>query len=524
MNEKFAQYRARISQYWNEMGKKQKLWLGATVAVLLLSIILLTYLFSRTDYELAFRDLDSTDAAAVMEYLDSSKIDYQLADGGKSILVPTADASKVKVEASSQGLVQNGSIGFEAFNQGSSMFGSTDREFDVKYRNALNGEIQQLLNGMQGVQKSNVLINLPQESVFLSTDDKEQASASIMITFRPGYRPAQKEVDGYYNLVKTAVPNMAVDNITISSPEGELTASTEVGGSGVGNATAIETHYQVQRKYESDLKRNIQQFLSPIVGADNLVVNVQSAINFDKKSSEEKLVKPLDNNNNNGIIISRQDDSKTATGGDSGSGGIAGTGETDVPGYQATNSSSGSTSEDTSSTINYDVNRINNQIESGPYLIKDLSISVGVEKSKLNDEAKKDINTFLTSLVRSQLIESGQDINDDAIIGKKVSIIAQSFVEGAGSTSTSGISLGWAIGLGLAALALIAGLGIAVVRRRNKAALAAAEESLPGKVEYPTIDLESVQNDSQVRKQLETLAKRKPEEFVNLLRTWLVDE
>ena len=129
-----------------------------------------------------------------------------------------------------------------------------------------------------------------------------------------------------------------------------------------------------------------------------------------------------------------------------------------------------STSEDTSSTINYDVNRINNQIESGPYLIKDLSISVGVEKSKLNDEAKKDINTFLTSLVRSQLIESGQDVNDDAIIGKKVSIIAQSFVEGAGSTSTSGISLGWAIGLGLAALALIAGLGIAVVRRRNKAA------------------------------------------------------
>ena len=62
-----------------------------------------------------------------------------------------------------------------------------------------------------------------------------------MITFRPGYRPVQKEVDGYYNLVKTAVPNIAVDDITISSPEGELTASTEVGGAAVGNATAIET-------------------------------------------------------------------------------------------------------------------------------------------------------------------------------------------------------------------------------------------------------------------------------------------
>ena len=45
-----------------------------------------------------------------------------------------------------------------------------------------------------------------------------------------------------------------------------------------------------------------------------------------------------------------------------------------------------------------------------------------------------------------------------------------------------------------------------------------------GKAELPTIDIENVTNDNQVRKQLETLAKKRPEDFVNLLRTWLVDE
>ena len=44
------------------------------------------------------------------------------------------------------------------------------------------------------------------------------------------------------------------------------------------------------------------------------------------------------------------------------------------------------------------------------------------------------------------------------------------------------------------------------------------------KAELPTIDIENVTNDNQVRKQLETLAKKRPEDFVNLLRTWLVDE
>jgi flagellar M-ring protein FliF len=121
------------------------------------------------------------------------------------------------------------------------------------------------------------------------------------------------------------------------------------------------------------------------------------------------------------------------------------------------------------------------------------------------------------------LVESGQDVNNDALMGKKVSILAQTFTDGSGASSSSGLSTGWLVGIGLAALALIGGLGFMVVRRRRQEAVQ-EEVVVPGKVEYPTIDLDAVNNESQVRKQLETLAKRKPEEFVNLLRTWLVDE
>jgi len=519
VNEKLGQFRAKLAGYWSGTGSKQKIWLGATAGVLLLTVILLTVLFSRTEYELAFRDLDSTDAAAVMNYLDSNNIPYKLSGGGTSISVPAASTAKVKVEAGAQGLVQNGSIGFEAFNNNSSMFGATDREFDVKFRNALNGEIQHLLNDMQGVQKSRVLVTLPQESVFLTSEERDQASASVTMTFKPGYRPTQKEIDGYYNLVKAAVPKLESSNIVISSTEGEMTFSGEVGG--LNGSSTLESHFQVQRKYENDMKRNVQQFLSRIVGMDNLVVSVSSAINFDQKVTDEQLVKPLDDNNNNGIIISEQTDSKTATGASGEAGGVAGMGETDVPGYQG---SEGSTNtEQNTRTTNYDVNRIKNQIQSGPYIIKDLSISVAIEKSKLTDEAAADINGFLVNLVRSQLVESGQDVNDDALIAKKVSLIGQTFSEGGSEAASSGLSTAWIIAIGLAALALIGGIGFVVMRRRKQADME-DDLSMPGNVEYPTIDLESVNNESQVRKQLETLAKRKPDEFVNLLRTWLVDE
>ncbi|TYP77658.1 flagellar basal-body MS-ring/collar protein FliF [Paenibacillus methanolicus] len=524
MNETFNQYKAKVAQLWTGMGKKQKVMLGATAGVLIITVVLLTMVFSKTEYELAFQDLDSTDAAAVMSYLDSNSIPYELANSGRNILVPAANAEKVKVEAGSQGLVQNGSIGFESFASGSTPFGSTDREFDVKYRSALNGEIQRLLNGMNGVQKSNVLITLPEESAFLSTEDAEPASASIMITFKPGYRPTQKEVDGYYNLVKTSVPKLAIENITISSAEGELTASNT---GGADSSTTVESHFQIQKKYESEVKRSIQQTLGPIVGLDNMVVNVSSSFNFDKKKTDEQLVKPLENNNNNGIIVSEATNSSSSTG-TSGSGGVAGTGSTDVPGYQATTGGDSSSSEENSRTTNYEFNRINNQIESAPYVIKDLSISVAVDKSKLSEDAKTYVNDFLSSLVRAQLRESGQNVDDDAIIGKKISISGLTFLASDDASETSGISMTMAIGIGAAALVIIGALGFMLVKRRRKQAaeqrMLAEEVITPHKIDFATVDLEMAGNDNQMRKQLETLAKNKPEEFVNLLRTWLADE
>ncbi|WP_028611041.1 flagellar basal-body MS-ring/collar protein FliF [Paenibacillus harenae] len=523
MSEKFAQYRERLASFWSQMGRKQKIWLGASIAGLLLAVILLTIVFTRTEYEIAFQNLDTTDAAAIMNYLDGSGIPYELSNNGKSISVPSAVASRIKVDVGSQGLVQNGSIGFEAFNSSSSTFGTTENEFNVKYLNALNGEVQQLLNAMQGVDSSKVLINLPEESVFLSPEDAQTASASIMIQFTAGYRPSQKEIDGYYNLVKTAVPKLAVQDITISSPQGELMFS-ETDGAAIGSTDAVEAQFQIQRKYEAELKKNIQQFLGTIVGPENLVVQVSSTMNFDKKQTEEMLVKPLEDNNNNGIIISEQINNSASTGTSGLAGGVAGTGETDVPGYESA-AQGGNSSESNEQIRNYEVNRINNSIISGPFVLKDLTISIGIEQSELSDEASRTaVMTYLTSLVRAQLADSGQNVNDDTLMGKKVALIAREFSGSASSDQPAGLSMPWIIGIGAAALAVIGGLVIMLVRKRKKAEDEEMELAQPAKVEFPSIDLESISNDSQARKNLETLAKRKPDEFVNLLRTWLVDE
>jgi flagellar M-ring protein FliF len=498
--------------------------IGASVIILILVLVLLTYYFSRTEYELAFKNLNATDAAAVIQYLESNAIPYQLSNDGKSIGVPAALAAKVKIDAGSQGLVQNGSLGFGAFSKKSSAFGMTDNEFKVQYKDALNGEVQQLLNRMNGVVSSDVLIHIPDESVFLR-QDQEQASASIVLEFAPGYRPTQEAIDGYFNLVKTAVPNLSIDNITISSQDGELMPSGRIGSA--NSSTIAEQQFAIQKQFEDKIRREVLQFLESIVGQDRVTVNVISSINFDQKRQNEQLVTPVKEADEEGIEISLEEIQKTYSGGAEQVGGVVGTGETDIPNYPAATDSGRTESEEITRRVNYEVNRISREIVSSPYSLKDLTINVGVEPpnadpDSLTPETLDAIRNILVNIVRASLADSGTVFEEEEL-SKKVFVMTRPFSGTVTETEQAKLIDPWWIGGAIAALALAGGVGYAVYRRRTRR-LEEDEPIAEPLTEVPVLDLDQVGQENQVRKQLETLARKKPEEFVNLLRTWLVDE
>ncbi|MGG6313552.1 flagellar basal-body MS-ring/collar protein FliF [Paenibacillus macerans] len=528
MNERITQYRDRLSGYWNQFSKKQKTLLISTIAFILLAMILLTIQFSKTEYEVAFTGLDSTDAAGIINYLESGSIPYKLGPDGTTISVPSKEAARVKVDVGSQGIVQNGSIGWEAFSESSSLIGMTDNEFNVKYKSALNGEVEQLLKRMQGVSDAKVLINLPAENVFASPEEQEKATASIVISFKPGYRPNQEAVDGYFNLVKTSVPNLPVENISLSSSDDTVLLPTGQGGNSGSLTSAVQENMALQKKFESDVRQSVKQFLSKLTGPDKIEVLVASKLNFDQVSQKDNLVTPVDTENMKGIEISAQKVQKSYTGAASPDSGVPGTGEEDVVNYPSAESSGGSSSEETSSTINYEVNRITKDIVASPYVIKDLTINVAVEppagQEALDENTRSAIENILTNIVGSYLADSGTAYTDEDL-QRKVSVLSQPFHSDEKTATGLSLSSPWVWGVGAAALLALAGLGIVLFRRSRKQAEQDEEEiALPLAPEFPSINLDTVTNENQVRKQLETLAKKKPDEFVNLLRTWLADE
>ncbi|GIQ68647.1 flagellar M-ring protein [Xylanibacillus composti] len=534
MNEALSRYRDKTKQFWNRMDIKQKVLSVSIVVLTVLVIALVIFNFSKTEYSWAFRDLDATDMAAVKDYLESTGIPYKFGPDGSSIAVPTTEVTRVKVEAASQDLVQNGSQGFGIFKDNISSFGMTDNQFAVLKDDALAGEIQKQINTKEGVVSSKVLLAMPESSVFISDNREDKASASVSINFRPGYRASQEYIDSLYNIVRLSVGSelLPIENITITDQKGELLPSSKLNG-GIGNtANVVLQQMQIKKEYEEDIRRNIESFLGTILGSEKVVVSVVSSLNFDQRAREERLFQPVNTEDQTGIARSVQEIQKNYTNTGANEGGVPGTGAPDVPGYQGNMGQGESSSEEISSTINYEINEITQSIISSPYVVTDLTIFAGIEPpdpqnpDSLSQEVKDEIEQMLVGIVNTSLADSGRSFTTEELQGK-VSVITQNLrgVNGYASDSSGGGSNALFYGIGAAVLAAIAALAFFVMRRRRAAEVEEEfEEDVAAAIEQPTIDLESVRNENQVKKQLESLAKKKPEEFVNLLRTWLAEE
>jgi len=528
VNESLVRYREAIQRFWGQYSNKQRfLFIGAFV-LSVATIALLVFQFSKTEYSVAFTDLNPTDAANVKGYLESSGIPYKLSLDGRTIGVPSTMVSSVKIDVASQGLVTNGAIGYEIFRENMNSWSMTDSQFDVLNADARAGEIQRLINQISGVSSSEVLINSPKQSVFLNPNGEgQQSTASVVVNFAPGFPPDQAKIDTIYNLVAKSVPNLTHDNITISDQNGELLPSSRL-GAGLGAAAGVlEQQMRFKKNFEIDLQRNIMSFLAPLLGQEDVIVSVFSTLNFDQKKSQQNLVTPVNEETGTGIVISRNaaEESVNSTGGETG--GTTGTGETDVPGYPGTTTQGNLESEKSDITENFEINRITNEIISSPYIVQDLSISVGINADN-DPETVAQVEALLKSIVGTSLANSGQTLTDEQLTSK-VSVISRSF---SGTTTTAEASdnqtLLYAVA-GAAAMALLAGGGFLAYRRRKAKVEAALQAELEAAAEAErqpevVLDIEQVGNDSQIRKQLEQLAKRKPEEFTNLLRTWLADE
>ena len=531
MNDRFAKIKTDVGMFWTSRTKIQK---NTYVISLLGSIALaafLTFYFSRTEFVPLYSDVSSAEIGRIKEQLDSEGVQNKIAPGGTSILVPKERVNDLLVTLAAQGFPTSGTTDYSFFSENAG-FGMTDNEFNIMKLAATQTELANLIKSIEGVKDAKVMITLPTQSVFLN-DSVEQASASILLKTNPGHKFTDSQINAFYNLVSKSIPNLSTDDIFITNQYFEyfdLKTSENTFGSGITDQIAVK------KSIERDLQRQVQMMLGTMMGQDKVVVSVTTDIDFKLENREESLVKPVDEESMEGIALSVQRITESFTGSGPNAGG-APLGED--PTDNGTNtymegSFQNGDYERIEETINNEVNRIRREIVESPYKIRDIGIQVMVEPPEADNIASMpeglqgDIERILATIIRTSIDKEVAGPLTDAEMSEKVFVSVHPFNGKQADFQTVKPALPWWIFvIGGVLLLVIIVLVVGLIRGRRNAEEAEQEMILEEQQEalsVEDINFEQETEGTLRRKQLEKLAKDKPEEFAKLLRTWIAEE
>jgi flagellar M-ring protein FliF len=239
------------------------------LAVIAIGAVGLTAWLSQPSYAPLFTSLSGSDADAITQLLHTDNVTYQLADGGATILVPQGDVDSERLKAASAGLPSLSQDGYGLLDK----MGVTASEFQqtTTYKRALEGELANTIEAMNGVTTASVKLAIPEQTVFDS--QKQKATASVFLATSGGVNLTSTQVQAITHLTAASVDGLAPADVSVISANGTLL-------SGAGADAAGDASKQAST-YESHTQSTIQAMLDRVVGAGNSTVVVAADLAAD---------------------------------------------------------------------------------------------------------------------------------------------------------------------------------------------------------------------------------------------------
>ena len=219
--EYFKQLFKNIADVVKAMSPSQAMILIAVIAGLIVGVIAVGSWVKSVNYSILYSDLEPAEAGDVIGQLTEQNIPYKLSDGGTTIMVPSDEVYKVRISLASQGLPRSGNIGYSIFDK--SNLGMTEFLQNLNFRRALEGELTKTIMQLADVKAARVHIVMPKDRLF--REDKQEATASIVLKLRHLGGLSKAQLAGITHLVASSVEGLRPENISIIDYNGELLAS-----------------------------------------------------------------------------------------------------------------------------------------------------------------------------------------------------------------------------------------------------------------------------------------------------------
>ena len=262
--------------------------LGLMVGVAATILAFFIYFTSRMaspDMQLLYAQLDPAESSKIVSELDAQGAPYDLSSDGTRIMVPGEDVARLRLLMAEKGLPSGGSLGYEIFDQAEGL-GTSSFLQNINHVRALEGELARTVRAIEGVRQARVHLVLPKRELF--SRERNEPSASIVLTMEGVRRLAPGQVAAIQQLVAAAVPQMKPDMVALIDDQGNLLARNRAGEDGLSAANGQE----MRSNLEARLASQIEELIERSVGIGNVRAEVSAELDFDRITENSEIYDP----------------------------------------------------------------------------------------------------------------------------------------------------------------------------------------------------------------------------------------
>ena len=345
-----------------------------------------------------FSGLEARDATSVVTKLEALNVPYEQRGDGGTILIPSDQVSKIRMQLAAEGLPSAG-VGYEIFDK-TDTFGTTAFVQNVNRLRALEGELARTIKSLDSIDSARVHLVIPDRQIFAR--DNQPPSASIVVKART--RLSRGQVSAIQHLVAAAVAGLSANNVALVDDKGELLA-----GGGDGDTATGAAQEERTSGFEDRLRQRVENIVSSIVGPGHARVQVAAEMDFNRVTQTAETFDPDSRVVRSSQTVqqdSQQKDNRT---------GVAVSVGTALPGQgaPAAPASDGPTSANTRTeeTVNYEISKTTKTQVQDAGQVKKLSVAVvvdgtytpGANGQRGYAPRSGDDMTKITALVRSAI-------------------------------------------------------------------------------------------------------------------------
>lgn len=384
---------------WTDIGKKGHIIFFSVLGVIAASAVVLAILLNNPGYAVLYSGASSEETAEILTVIrsDLGTTNVTINSNG-DILVPENEVENLRVQLSMLGYPKS-AFNYNIWDSGVGIF-STESDKRVKEKQQLQENLRATLSMYDGVDSAIVILGIPDTNDYVISNSRDEASASVVLMLNKDL--STNVIKGIYNLVKTAVPGLKEENITVTDGEGNLLTTEEIvqQQSDDDEIELYTKRLDVQNSITAILKDKLVELFDGVFPDFRVGVDVQ--LNYDSQVTQITDYTPsVDSEGNRGGMVNNEK-YVSAGGGNAAEGGLIGTTvDADIsPDYPTLKVGDGDEFYyEWQKEINYLVNEEIRQIEKDGYSYDNISATVVVDATGISQAETEEWQSVIANAI-----------------------------------------------------------------------------------------------------------------------------